>query len=122
MAPALFLVLNTSIIPIIMNFEYSLTDWNGISSTYEYVGFANYVKIFTSDAAFWSHLLFTLKYFGIYVIAVNIIGLLVAMLLVKSTLFNTVVRASLFLPYVISLIAVGLIWKFILIIMKKSCF
>ena len=111
-APALLLVLNTSIIPFAMNIGYSFTNWNGVSRVKEFVGLANYIKIFTQDTAYWQHLVFTLKYFIVYVVLVNVIGLLIALLLAKSTMFNSVVRASVFLPYVISLIAVGLIWKF----------
>ncbi len=95
-----------------MNIGYSFTNWNGVSRVKDYVGLANYIKIFTQDTAYWHHLVFTLKYFIVYVVLVNVIGLLIALLLAKSTLFNSVVRASVFLPYVISLIAVGLIWKF----------
>ena len=111
--PALLLLLNSSIIPFVMNIYFSLMKWNGVSNVKEFVGLNNFIKIFTSDKAFWEHTLFTFKYLIFFVVAVNIIALGIALLLYKKSTMNNFARASIFLPYVISLITVGLIWQFI---------
>ena len=47
--PALALFVTVLIAPIIMSFYYSLTEWNGFT-TPEFIGFKNYVELFTSKS------------------------------------------------------------------------
>ena len=62
--PAVAFVLFATDIPFVMNLYYSVFNWNGIGKNMEFVGLANYVKIFT--ARFFgkvSDLLLNLQYF-----------------------------------------------------------
>lgn len=63
--PAVAFVLFATDIPFVMNLYYSVFNWNGIGKNMEFVGLANYVKIFTADPLFWkvSDLLLNLQYF-----------------------------------------------------------
>ena len=47
--PAVVFVLFATDIPFVMNLYYSVFNWNGIGKNMEFVGLANYVKIFTAD-------------------------------------------------------------------------
>lgn len=112
-APALILVLNTTLIPFVMNVFYSFTKWNGVGSQVQWAGLTNYIRLFTRDKRFWQYLIFTFRFMAYFVVLVNVLALGIAHALAKKTRLNNAVRAGVFLPYVISMIAVGLIWKFI---------
>jgi len=112
--PALALVLFASDIPFVMNMYYSVFDWNGISKDMVFVGFDNFIKIFTNDQFFWKSVQFTIKYAIFFVIIVNIAALAIAMVLSKERKSNSVGRAFYYVPYIISMTAIGLLWKFIL--------
>jgi raffinose/stachyose/melibiose transport system permease protein len=111
--PALLFVLFATDIPFLMNLYYSVFDWNGISSTMKYVGLNNFVKVLTADKMFIKAALFTLRYALYYVVIVNVISLAVAVSLAKPRRINTLGRAFYYVPYIISLTALSLIWKFI---------
>lgn len=112
--PALIFVLFATNIPFVMNLYYSVFEWNGISKDMEFVMFDNFIKIFTDDKMFVKSAIFTLKYSVFYVVIVNIIALGVALVLAKEKKSSSVGRAFYYVPYIISLTAIGLIWKFIL--------
>ena len=80
----------------------------------EFVGLANYVKIFTADPLFWKGVRFTLKFAVFYVVIVNIVSLTVAVVMARENKVNSLGRAFYYIPYIISLTAISLIWQFIL--------
>lgn len=109
--PALLFYFVFVLYPLFKAFFYSLTNWNGIDPNYEFVGLANYVKIFTD--------INVLKTFGTtfkYTIAVtifcNIFALLLAMALNMKLKTRNVLRAMYFLPNVLSGLIIGYIWSF----------
>lgn len=107
--PAVVFVLFATDIPFVMNLYYSVFNWNGIGKNMEFVGLANYVKIFTADPLFWKGVRFTLKFAVFYVVIVNIVSLTVAVVMARENKVNSLGRAFYYIPYIISLI-----WKFIL--------
>lgn len=111
--PAVAFVLFSTDIPFLMNLYYSLFNWNGVGSTKEFVGLANFVKIFTKDSLFWKSVRFTLRFAVFYVIIVNIMSLIVALVMAREKKSTSVGRAFYYVPYIISLTAISLIWKFI---------
>ena len=111
--PAVAFVLFATDIPFVMNLYYSVFNWNGIGKNMEFVGLANYVKIFTADPLFWKGVRFTLKFAVFYVVIVNIVSLTVAIVMARENKVNSLGRAFYYIPYIISLTAISLIWKFI---------
>ncbi len=111
--PALVFVLFATDIPFVMNGYYSLFDWNGVGSKKTFVGFDNFIKIFTNDKLFWQGVKFTLKFSVFFVVIVNVLSLIVALALSKKRKSSSVGRAFYYIPYIISLTALSLIWKFI---------
>lgn len=79
--PAVAFVLFATDIPFMMNLYYSVFDWNGIGKSMTFVGLGNFVKIFTNDTLFWKGVRFTLKFAVFYVVIVNIISLVVALIM-----------------------------------------
>lgn len=112
--PAVGFVLFSTGIPFIMNLYYSVFKWNGVGRSMEFVGLDNFVKIFTNDRLFWKGVSFTLKFAVFYVIIVNAVSLAVALVMSKERKSSSVGRAFYYVPYIISLTAISLIWKFIL--------
>ena len=111
--PAVAFVLFATDIPFVMNLCYSVFDWNGIGKEMTFVGLDNFVKIFTNDTLFWKGVTFTLKFAVFYVVIVNILSLTVAVVMSKERKSSSVGRAFYYVPYIISLTAISLIWKFI---------
>lgn len=112
-APALAFVLYATNIPFLLNMVYSLYEWNGVGREMRFVGLSNFIRIFTADAAFGSAWLFTLRYAAFYVVAVNLLALGIALALTRATRINAFCRAFYYIPYIIGLTALSLIWKFI---------
>ncbi|MEW9697567.1 carbohydrate ABC transporter permease [Paenibacillus sp. SI8] len=111
--PAVICVLFAFFIPFLMSMGYSFTEWNGIQKSPTFIGLDNFKQIFSRDANFIDSSLFTLKYSVLYIILVNAIAILLAIMLDQKLRTSTFLRTVFFIPYIISLIIVGFIWKFI---------
>ncbi len=99
--------------PTALGLALSLTDWDG-SSAPRFVGFSNFVAL-VSDSRFGSALRNTLVFAAVTVPAQVVLGFLLAAA-VHAPWFvgRGVVRAMLFIPTVVSIIAVGFIWRWML--------
>lgn len=111
--PAVAFVLFSTDIPFLMNLYYSFFEWNGISKNMTFVGLDNFIHIFTNDSLFFRSVKFTLKFAVFYVVIVNVLSLVIALVLSKEKKRSSVGRAFYYVPYIISLTAISLIWKFI---------
>ena len=98
------------IFPILMGIYYSFMDWNGISKGYNFIGFANYAKLFT-DKKFGEALLFNFRYTIMLIIGVVVISVVLALLLNKEFKGRSFFRTLYFLPAVLSMITVSLVFK-----------
>ena len=101
------------IYPILQSVLTSFTDRNPLKPTSSFVGFDNYLELFT-DARLAASLRFTIIVVVVVTLAANAFGLLFALLLNrKSTGFN-VMRTLVFIPQVLSGVIVAFIWRSIL--------
>ena len=98
------------IFPILMCIYYSFMDWNGISKGYNFIGFANYAKLFT-DKKFGEALLFNFRYSIMLIVGVVVISVVLALLLNKEFKGRSFFRTLYFLPAVLSMITVSLVFK-----------
>lgn len=98
------------IIPVILGFYYSMTDWNGFSRRYNFVGMRNYIQLI-SDTRFRDSVLFTFSYTFLLVIFVITISLAIALFLNSKIRLAGLFKTIYFFPAVLSLITVGLIWN-----------
>ena len=98
------------IFPILMGIYYSFMDWNGISKSYNFIGFANYAKLFT-DKKFGEALLFNFRYSIMLIVGVVVISVVLALLLNKEFKGSSFFRTLYFLPAVLSMITVSLVFK-----------
>lgn len=98
--------------PILYSFYLSLMDWKGVGEM-KFVGFDNYIRIFTKDKVFWISLWNTVK-IGLagFPIAI-ILGLISASFLSRVKRFKNFFQTANFLPYITTPVAIGLIFIFI---------
>lgn len=102
------------IIPFMQSFYFSLTNWSGISAHPKFIGFRNFIYIFTKDSDFWMSFKFTIKFTVLSVVLINVVTLLLARILTKGILFEKRLRIIFFIPNALSIAIVGIIWNFIL--------
>ena len=105
----LFFAFNT--LPMIKGFIYSLTNYKGYGS-YEFVGFRNYIDLF-SDASVGKSYLFTFKYALVGTVLVNVLSLIMALGLNAQIRFKSALRGIYFVPNILGGLVVGYIFSFL---------
>lgn len=98
-------------LPMILSFAFSFTRYNILESP-EFIGFENYITMFTKDSKFWKIFGVTMYYVVFSVPLRLMMALAVAMLLVRPTKLSGVYRALYYLPSIMgSSVAVAILWK-----------
>ena len=104
--------LSFGIYPIIISFYYSLCQYDVLREPM-FIGLENYRTIFYEDAYFWKTIWNTF-YYTIFRVPINIfLSLLVAILLNRTLKASGLIRATFFLPSLISGVALSVIWIWI---------
>lgn len=100
-----------SLYPILWALRYTLFDYDGVDAYF--VGVANFVRVFTRDPAYWSSLETTfLLTFGKLAIELPL-ALILALVLNNALKGKGILRAIYFLPNIISVAIIGIIFYFI---------
>ncbi len=111
--PGLLIYLVFVFYPIIETFRTSFYKWDGFSRGRVFVDFQNYISLVT-DAQFLKALLNNLVFIIFYSIIPILLGLLLASLLGRKPLPGmTFFRTGLFLPQILSMVVVGVTWRWI---------
>lgn len=110
--PGIAVFLLVVMVPFIYGLYLTFTDWNGVSTVKNFVGFDNYIQTFR-DTEFWTSMLLTLKYVFCSLILVNVIGFLLAYLLTNGIKGQNFLRAGFFTPNLVGGVVLGFIWQFI---------
>jgi multiple sugar transport system permease protein len=97
------------LIPILIAFGYSLTNYNPFNPPTKYVGLRNYRLLF-EDPAFLMSLKVTTILTVIVVIVPNVLGLALAVLLDRRGWLYNALRSVFFVPVVLSSVVVSVIW------------
>lgn len=108
--PILIMYFVFFIIPLLMGMKNSFTDWSGTSPDYNFIGLKNYIDIF-QDERFRNALIFNFKYTILLTVGTVIISLLIAIILNQKIKGRGFFRSVYFLPAILSLVTVGLIWN-----------
>ena len=111
--PALVVYLAMVIAPSMQSVQLSLTDWNGVKDTYNYIGLANYQDILSSGR-FWNAVRNTLVLGIGSAVIINVISLVVALLLDRLHHWQGFFRTVAYLPALVSGFIAATIWKYIL--------
>jgi len=110
--PVILCVLFGFYIPFSMGMAYSFTEWNGIAAKPVWIGLENFKQIFFDEnfrQAYW----FTAKFSVLFILLVNVLAIALAVILDQQLKTASLLRAIFFIPYILSLVIVGFIWKFI---------
>lgn len=97
--------------PTIRLAEYSFTDWNGISRTYDYIGFKNYTDALQNSDV-WQALKNNLFYFVLHTIFLPL-EIIVAVLLNNKIRASGFFRSMVFMPYILNGVAIAYIFSYI---------
>ncbi len=98
--------------PIIASFYFSMTEWDLITPP-QWIGFDNYVRVFTRDKLFLQSLKVTLTYTLAYVPLDLILGLLIALLLNRPLRGIGFFRTIFYLPSVLTGVAYVVMWMWV---------
>lgn len=111
-APALIVYILFKLYPAFSGMYYAMTDWNGLTKSYNFVGFSNFTEIF-HDKYFWQSMLFTLRYVIAMVVVANVSALLLALAIESRKKSRGFFRTIFYMPNMISMVIGGYMWMFI---------
>ncbi|ENH95999.1 ABC transporter [Gracilibacillus halophilus YIM-C55.5] len=109
--PAIIIFFTFHTYPTIQGIFYSFTNFKGYGS-WDFIGFDNYLNVFQDGRAL-SAYGFTFQFAIVSTILVNIVSLLIAIGLNAKIKFHKTLRAIYFLPFILSVLIVGYIFRFI---------
>ena len=113
MLPTIILFCIVVLIPFFQGIPYSFTNWKSIvSETKEFNGLKNYIYLI-KNKYFQDSLLVTFKFTILYMISANVMGLLLALAIHRSSWFNNIARTVLFLPFTVSVTAGSIVWSYV---------
>ena len=110
--PAFLGVTLISYLPTLAVFILSLFEWNGLT-TPEFIGLANFQRIFTKDIYLASSLRATIGYAFLAVVGAVVYSLIIALLLNMDIKGRTLFRSIFFIPYLLPAIGVFKGWQWL---------
>jgi len=110
--PAFLGVSLISYLPTLAVFVLSFFDWNGLTSP-EFIGFDNFVRIFTKDIYFTDSVKATVYYAFLAVVGAVIYSLIIALFLNMEIKGRTLLRSIFFVPYLLPAIGVFKGWEWL---------
>lgn len=114
LAPAMVAFVLFLLIPLFMTIGLSFVNWSGITlNSIQWAGVSNYTRLF-HDPVFWHSLRNNLIFLGLGMTLIVGLGLFVALLLEQDLPGSKFFRGVFFVPTVLSLVVVGIVFSFLL--------
>lgn len=110
--PILIIYTLFTIYPLIRSFMLSLTNFNGYTTNYDFIGLKNYVRLF-SDPAITSGISFTILFALATTAIVTVLAIPLAIILDQKFFSKNLMRAVFFFPSIPSGLLLAYIWGFI---------
>lgn len=110
--PALAIYLVFVVWPVIQSIYFGFFEWNGLGKEMTFIGLDNYVAMFTTDEVFRQSLGNSIIATGVLAVIPTALGLGFAALFANLR-GGGAYRSAIFLPYLVSMVAVGTIWAWI---------
>lgn len=112
LSPFLLGLMTITAIPMLYSLYLSFTDYDVLSPDYEWVGFANYIRMFTEDPHYWHSVQVTVIY-GLVAVPLKLAAALgVALLLNRARRGVGVFRAMFYLPSLLGgSVGLAIIWQ-----------
>lgn len=111
---AMLLYVLLLVIPGVAGIAYAFTDWNSYDSAVHWIGLDNFRKVFSGDNMYVSFIKNTLIFTVATIVLKTVIGFFLALLVNKGVRFRNFHRAVMFMPAVVPMLIVGLIFKSVL--------
>ena len=111
--PALCGFLVLFILPTVMSFGYSLTNWSVYRPDFRFIGLENFKKLF-GDAKTMAAIGNSVKYAVLITVIQNTLSILLAVLLSRKIFMSNVLKSIFFLPAVLSIMVVGYLFQYIM--------
>jgi ABC-type sugar transport system permease subunit len=112
-APAVVLVFALTVYPTVYVLQTSFTDWNLMRTVTRAVGLRNYVDL-ASDELARRALLNTVLFLVGSLVLILVLGLALALALNEPVRFRTFFRSTVVLPWALTAVVVGVMWRWIL--------
>ena len=109
--PALALFAVFVVLPFIKGIYLSLTNWNGYSPSYKFVGLKNYARMLTDENVRTAFVNTIIYGFGSTLVQ-NVLGIALAVLLSKKFRGRSLIRTVIYLPVMIAPLIMGYIMYF----------
>lgn len=101
------------ILPTLMSFAYSLTNWSVYNPEIRFVGFRNFEKLF-SDQKTLGAIENSVRYALTITVVQNVLAIFFAVLLSRKRFMAGVLKSIFFLPAVLSILVVGYLFQYIM--------
>ena len=111
LAPALAVYCLFAVYPMLHVGYLSFMKWNGLTAYKQFVGFDNYVQVFTQDPVFWTAVRNTVLWTAMSVVFPPAIGFVLALALNQNIPLRGPLRALFYMPVIIAPIAVATMWR-----------
>jgi raffinose/stachyose/melibiose transport system permease protein len=109
--PALFFYVIFLVIPILRTVQFSFFHWDGASPVMTFIGLDNYTHMLHDDI-FWRSLAHNLFWIVSTIVLPVSVGLVLAVMLSSNLVKHKMIfRVTYFLPVILSLVAVGVVWN-----------
>ncbi|MCY4019557.1 MAG: sugar ABC transporter permease [Chloroflexi bacterium] len=112
LAPAIITIVVVILSPLVTTIYYSFSNIDLIRDRTTFIGFDNYVELFSSRL-FWKAVEINLKFAAIVVVVPTLMGLFFAVLLVEDFVGRGLGRTLLILPWALPWIVIGLLWNWV---------
>lgn len=103
-----------SVLPGIIGIGYSFTDWSAYSKEIHFVGLANFKKVFSAQQGYLGYIKNTILFTVVTTVAKSGLGLLFALALSRNIKCKNFHRGVMYMPSVLSILIVGLVFTSIL--------
>ncbi|WP_163194992.1 carbohydrate ABC transporter permease [Clostridium thermarum] len=107
----MLLLLTFTYLPATTMFKYALTDWDGISKTYNYVGLKNFNTIFADPKKYFEPMRVSIYYFIASFVQIAL-AVILAYLISFKTKFSNIFKGVYFFPSLINSVAISFIFIF----------
>jgi raffinose/stachyose/melibiose transport system permease protein len=111
--PAFVFFLGIILVPAVATFYLSFYNWSGLGTNIQFIGLENYRAAFREG----SYFLLSLRNNVVYLVATLVVelcfGLIIAVILDTKLRFFGMFRVLFFSPMVLSMMPVGLLWRFV---------
>lgn len=100
--------------PIVKSVIMSFTNWSGMTDTWEWVGFNNYIRIFTQMPEYWNAMKVNVVYALIATAVQLSLGFIMAVMVINMRpRWQNFYKIALYLPVIIPAAAISVMWRYI---------